>query len=65
MENDSWIPVAHKLPKPYTLVITYRMKNDKMEVGRYTHSNTKGHHWDLESDHEITHWHPFPEPPKV
>ena len=65
MEVQTWISVTDKLPKPYTLVITYKKESGKMEVGRHTHSNTRGHHWDIESDHEITHWHPFPEPPKV
>lgn len=59
-----WIPVSERLPENDTTVLVYRPSMTKQVRTSYYFNGFHEWQFDIHGNEVITHWMPFPEPPK-
>ena len=59
-QDDKWIPVSEQ-PKETGEHITLKQKEGKRFVDTAGYTKNNDYWW---SDHHVTHWMPFPDPPE-
>lgn len=60
-DATQWIPIADRLPEPYTIVFIWDNTNKRVTDAYMTRNKV----WvGISMSYEVTHWLPMPEPPK-